>query len=120
MPNHSKVVWIDHYELVNFDEPIQLEISIGFKQRSSTTVLLDGERIIDNAEGSFSIELGSSSSLSGKVLDIYTTVKDRNPDTDLTGIKVSIIGQRQLEKVLYSKVNVSGGKEFYNVTIYFV
>jgi hypothetical protein len=80
------------YRLNNPAGPVSLDLNVGNGQAASTYLQLDGKRIAPDKEDSFSCDIPNPGSLAGKELDIITTVKDVNEDSDDISLRIKLSG----------------------------
>ncbi|MDX1910650.1 MAG: hypothetical protein SFV22_04145 [Saprospiraceae bacterium] len=62
--------------------PVTLSVTIGNGQMGSSMVQLNGKPLLAGQENSFSLDITDPATLSGKTIDLFTTITDVNPDNN--------------------------------------
>jgi hypothetical protein len=80
------------YKLAALQGPVSLSVSIGNAQSATTSLYMDSKMLTNNARDSFSFDISDPASLSGKELDISTTIVDINPDNNDIVFRIKLSG----------------------------
>jgi hypothetical protein len=80
------------YKLDANQGPVTLTVSIGNAQSATTSLYLDSQTLTTNAQDSFSFPIENAGGLSGKELDISSTIVDTNPDSNDIMYRIKITG----------------------------
>lgn len=80
------------YKLGNNQNPVTLTVNIGNAQSATTSLYMDGQVLTSNAQDSFSFSIENTGALSGKELDISSTLVDTNPNSDDIVYRIKITG----------------------------
>jgi len=110
------------YDIVNTsEEPVILNIEIGFGQIAQTLIYLDDIKIGDFSD-SFQIEIGPGKDILRKELALFTTIHDIQPETDRISMYIVISGGKKEEEILVydTEVPVPGGLAHAQVRIIFI
>lgn len=89
------MVQITRFYLYKLDAPagpINLSVNIGNMQAASSALILEGVTLQSNLRDSFTYQISDPTSLSGKQLDISTTIADVNPDNDDVSYRFKLSG----------------------------
>jgi hypothetical protein len=80
------------YYQVNSAQDVTFKLSVGFGQKSTTSVNLNDIQMITNQLGKINLPLGKGDTLKGKTLYVTTTVSDVQPSTDETSVTYQLEG----------------------------
>lgn len=110
----SKIVEIDARFNLN-QGALKLSVKLGDGQPGSYNIFLDNELLKNSAV----VDLGDSSSLSGKVLSIVATIRDVRKETNWTSVSLTLTDRNQTVMLgPYSrKVDKDFGKIIYSIDI---
>lgn len=115
----SKTTIVDFYQVDQSDQPVVLNVIIGYAQNAVTTVKINSLNMGDY-ERSFNLVLGNNKELVNKELFCFTTVHDINPDTNKTSVSVTLTGGVQpYEGNMDVSVSSNGGIASYTIHIGF-
>ncbi len=82
---------MDAYHLKEGESEVTLNVTIGAKQKGNTKINIGGTNL-GNTNGTFEKNLGKSSDLDGKDLDLVITCTDINPDSNNLIVTVELSG----------------------------
>lgn len=108
----SQLIRIYTYKLQNAQAPISLSVTIGNAQAASSMVQLDGKILQSGIQNTFDLPVQDPNSLSGKILDLYTTVTDVNPDSDDISFRIKLSGGQGVFNPPAEKLRVSANGYF--------
>ena len=110
------------YDVVNTSEDIvKINVKIGNGQLASTLVKLE-DKIIDDFDNSFEINLGECKQVVKKSAHLFTTIHDINPDNNEISMKLEISGGKKVFKqtVIESSVPQHGDSATALISIAFI
>jgi hypothetical protein len=73
-------------------QDVSFKLSIGFGQKSTTSINLNDLSFITNQIGEINLPLGKGDALKGKTLYVTTTVSDVQPNTNETSVTYQLEG----------------------------
>jgi len=80
------------YKLQTPEGPVTLSLTIGNAQSATTSLYMDGAALLTNKRDSFSFDIPATPSLSGKELDVSTTVLDVSTQSDNINFRIKLSG----------------------------
>lgn len=112
---------VDFYRLNDSDKKVEMALTIGHGQESSSDLSVEGLINEEGIKNSFKRVLESNKNLKGKTLRCVTSVLDIQKTTDQTSILLELSGG--LEPYSESRDKVAsppGSVVSYSITIYFI
>ena len=112
---------VDFYRLNDSDTKVEMVLTIGHGQESSSDLSVDGMKPETGIKNSFKRVLESNKNLKGKTLRCVTTVQDIQASTDQTSILLELSGGVDPYSESRDEVaSPSGTVVSYSITIYFI
>ncbi len=110
------------YDIYNQgDEDVSIDLTIGYGQIGASILNLDSQ-IIGEYQNSFSTILGRNKQLAKKILNIYCTIQDIQPETNKIFLGLKIAGGKKdhIQTIIDSTVSDHGQIASALVTIVFI
>jgi len=112
---------VEVYKTKDTTENINLEVNIGYGQKSFSRLYLSGKKLGGEKSDSFSQKIGMNKNLKNERLDCIITVHDIQEITNETSVTFKLTGgQGEVCETLKKSVNYEGDVVFYTATIYFI
>ncbi len=109
------------YKLANPQGPATLSVTIGEAQAGTTSLYLNEKTLQTDMRDSFSFDIQDPETLSGKELDISTTVVDLNPAGDDITFRIKLSGGQTVLNPPADRIRVeSSGRVYFLVKVIFV
>jgi hypothetical protein len=109
------------YKLAATQGPINLTVTIGNAQSATTSLYMDSKVLTNNARDSFTFDVSDPTTLSGKELDISTTIVDINPDDNEIAFRIKLSGGEAVLNPPSDKLRIStNGVAYFLFKIIFI
>ena len=109
------------YKLTNAQGPVTLTVTLGNAQAGTSDLYLNEKTLQTAIQDSFTFDVQDPVSLSGKELDISSTLVDVNPDSDDISYRIKLSGGQSVLNPPADRIRIeTNGRAYFLTKIIFV